>query len=493
MKDMKTYNYMAVDVGATSGRVMLASYDGAALALEEVGRFPNPMIPMSGHLFWDIPFIYNEILKALKIVADKGVEVSSIGIDTWGCDFAFFGSDGRLLGLPYCYRDPHTCGTQERFFERMPAEEVYGRTGIQFMDFNSIFQLDTLKRDGCQALEHADKILFVPDALIYMLTGKAVCEYTVASTSQMLDPRTGELDGDILKALGIQRERFGKMVCPGTVVGTLSGQVQEATGMGAVPVVAVAGHDTGSAVVAVPAVGKEYAYLSCGTWSLLGIESEKPIITEESYRENFTNEGGVEGTTRFLKNICGLWLFEQCRKEFKDAPSSVQELAALCETSRFDGFIYPDAECFANPVSMVSAIREYCASTGQAVPEAPGDFCRCIFRSLAMRYRQVVEVLEGMCGFPIRTLHVIGGGSKNNYLMQYAANALNRPVVCGPVEGTAIGNVLMQMKSMGLAGSLDEMRRISASSIEPVTYHPADAAEWDAEYERYLKVTINHE
>lgn len=469
---MVASTYFAIDLGATSGRTILASYDGQKVAMKELTRFENPMIPIGGHLYWDLPGLYNEVLIALKKAAEEGILIESIGIDTWGCDFAFFGTDGQLLGLPHCYRDQHTDGAQEKFFEKMPASEVYERTGIQFMNFNSLFQLDTLKRNASSALQAADKILFIPDALIYMLTGKAICEYTVASTSQMLNPVTGDLDPEILKTLGIPRERFGVMTQPGTVVGTLTAQVQEATGLGAVPVVAVAGHDTASAVAAVPAEDKEYAYLSCGTWSLMGIESEGPIITKDSFRENFTNEGGVEGTTRFLKNICGLWLFEQSRKEFKDVPESVGELVALCEESTYAGLINPDAPCFAAPASMTAAIREYCLSTGQAVPETPADYCRCIFRSLANRYREIVDILQGMCDFPIRKLHVIGGGSQNKYLMQYAADALSMPVVCGPVEGTALGNVMMQMKASGVVETLGQMRKISAASVELVTYTP---------------------
>lgn len=485
---MTRKHYFAVDLGATSGRTILASFDGSRVEMKEVTRFANPMIPLGGHLYWDIAGLYNEILKGLKSVADQGLQIESIGIDTWGCDFAFFGADGQLLGMPHCYRDQHTDGAQEEFFRKMPASEVYNRTGIQFMNFNSLFQLDTLRRNGASALEAADKILFIPDALIYMLTGKAICEYTVASTSQMLNPMTGNLDPEILKALGLPREKFGVMTQPGTVAGTLTAQVQEATGLGAIPVVAVAGHDTGSAVAAVPAKGQDYAYLSCGTWSLLGIESSDAIITRESFKQNFTNEGGIEGTTRFLKNICGLWLFEQSRKDFKNTPTSVGELVALCEKSSFDGLINPDDPAFTAPSSMTDAIREYCVSTGQAVPETPADFCRCIFRSLAFRYRQVVEILQGMCSFPINKLHVIGGGSQNRYLMQYAANALNIPVICGPVEGTALGNVLMQLKVSGSVSSLDQMREISAASVDLVTYHPIDADIWDKEYNKFKTI-----
>ena len=485
---MEISNYLAVDLGATSGRTVLASFDGQKVKMIELTRFSNPMIPIGGHLYWDIAGLYNEILMGLKKVADEGIQLDSIGIDTWGCDFAFFGKDGRLLGLPHCYRDSHTEGAQQKFFERMSASEVYNRTGIQFMDFNSLFQLDTIKRNGGSALEAADKILFIPDALMFMLTGKAVCEYTVASTSQMLNPVTGDLDEDILNTLGIPRERFGKLTQPGTVVGQLTTQVQEFTGLPAIDVVAVAGHDTGSAVAAVPAENEEYAYLSCGTWSLLGIETPQAIITEESFHHNFTNEGGIEGTTRFLKNICGLWIFEQCRKEFKDAPAGVAELVALCETTDCPSLIDPDAACFSHPSSMSAAINDYCVRTGQAVPQSPAEYCRVIFRSLALRYRQVVEILESMAPFSIRKLHVIGGGSLNRHLMQYTANSLKMPVICGPVEGTALGNILMQIKSAGKVETLPQMRAISAASVELKTYMPENTSEWDKAYEQFIDI-----
>lgn len=485
---MKNLKCFAVDLGATSGRTIIATFDGQKLEMRELTRFRNPMIPISGHLFWDIAALYNEVLNGLKAAADEGIVPDSIGIDTWGCDFAFFGDDGQLLGMPYCYRDGHTAGAQAEFFKRMPSEEVYSRTGIQFMDFNSLFQLDTLRRNSCVALEAASKVLFIPDALIYMLTGKAVCEYTVASTSQMLNPVTGDLDEKILETLGLPREKFGELVHPGTVVGQLTPSVQAYTGLPAVNVVAVAGHDTGSAVAAVPAEDNEYAYLSCGTWSLLGIETPEAIITEESFRQNFTNEGGIEGTTRFLKNICGLWIFEQCRKEFKDAPKDVAELVKLCQTTDYPGLIDPDAPCFANPASMTAAINEYCLKTGQTAPQTPAEYCRLIFRSLALRYRQVVGILVDMAPFNIRRLNVIGGGSLNSYLMQYTADSLGMPVVCGPVEGTALGNVLVQLKSSGAVDTLAAMRQISAASVELKTYMPENTAEWDEAYDEFLRI-----
>lgn len=481
-------HFLAVDLGATSGRTVLAAFDGEKVSMREITRFRNPIIHLGGHLYWDLPMLYNEVLLGLLKVAEEGLELTSIGIDTWGCDFAFFGKDGQLLGLPYCYRDPHTQGAQQEFFKRMSAEEIYAKTGIQFMDFNSVFQLDTIRRNGGSSLEGAEKVLFIPDALMYVLTGNAVCEYTVASTSQMLNPVTGDLDEDILKVLGICRDKFGKLVHPGTVVGQLSPQVQEFTGLGPVDVIAVAGHDTGSAVAAVPAKDEEYAYLSCGTWSLLGIETPQAIINEESFRQNFTNEGGIEGTTRFLKNICGMWIFEQCRPELKDAPESVAELVALCQESDIPSLIDPDAPCFAHPSSMKSAIDTYCNETHQAVPVTPGDYCRVIFRSLALRYRQVVDILRGFAPFEIKRLHVIGGGSLNRYLMQYAADALDMPVICGPVEGTALGNVLVQLKTAGFVETLPQMRAISAASVEIKEYLPQNPSEWNKEYDLFLDI-----
>ena len=470
---MPTKNYLAVDLGATSGRTIVATYDGKKVEMRELTRFKNPQIPLGGHLFWDIPALYNEIILALRKTVEEGIAIETIGIDTWGCDFAFFGKDGQLLSLPYCYRDSHTDGAIERYMKMHDKREVYDRTGIQFMEFNSLFQLDTLRHNGCTALENADKILFIPDALIYMLTGQAICEYTVASTSQLLNPVTGDLDKDLLMSIGLKREQFGPMTQPGTVIGPLTQQVQDATGIGPeVKVVAIAAHDTASAVAAVPAKDAEYAYLSCGTWSLMGIESPTPIITDESFKQNFTNEGGIDGTTRFLKNICGLWLFEQCRPEFKDVPKEIGPLTALCETTRFGSIINPDDPAFAHPVSMCKAIDEYCERTGQIAPRTPAEYIRCIYKSLAHRYTVIISILQSMSPNPIKCLHVIGGGSLNKYLMQMTADELQMPVICGPTEGTALGNVLLQIKAQGLVGSLPEMRKIVANSVELKVYNP---------------------
>ena len=465
--------YLSVDLGATSGRTIVARYDGQRIEMRELTRFENPQIHRDGHVFWDLPHLYNEVLLALQQVKAEEIELTSIGIDTWGCDVAFFDKDGALLGLPYCYRDPHTDGAMERFFaECMPREELYNRTGIQFMPFNTLFQLDTIRRESKEMFSRADKILFMPDALIYMLTGEAVCERTVASTSQMINPKTGDFDDKILESIGLSREHFGRLVSPGEQVGVLSRQVQEATGLGAVPIVAVGSHDTASAVAAVPAEDGNYAYLSCGTWSLLGIESPTPIINEDSFKNNFTNEGGLDGTIRFLKNITGLWLLEQCRKEWTkgEVPSNVNELNALSLASSCQSLINPDDPRFAHPDSMTAAIREYLNETGQPLPQCPADYVRIIFRSLANRYAEVVGILRSISPVDIQRLHVIGGGSRNEYLMQFAADALHMPVIAGPQEGTALGNALVQVRASGLVGSLAEMRGIVERSIELKRY-----------------------
>ncbi len=473
-----TYHF-AVDLGATSGRTILAGYDGARVHMQELTRFKYPMLPLNGHLYWNLPLIYQEILDGLKkcvsalaaLGSDAG-RLASIGIDSWGCDVAFFHKDGSLSGLPYCYRDSHTAGAVERFCEKMSKDEVYDRTGIQFMDFNTLFQIDTIRRDSPEVIDSADKILFIPDALAYMLTGRAVMEYTVASTSQMLNPATGDLDNGILEALGISREKFGETVQPGGTIGHLSGQVQDYTGLGSIPIIAVAGHDTASAVVAVPSPDSDFAYISCGTWSLLGTEVDRPVITAKSREYNFTNEGGIDSTTRLLKNICGLWIFERCREEFTDVPGDVAAVADLCLDSECDSIINPDDPMFANPSSMTQAISEYCRLSGHQVPSSPADYVRVIFRSLAVRYREVLGYLAEICPVDIKRLHIIGGGSRNVHLMQYAADETGLPVVAGPAECTALGNVLVQLRACGELKSLSDMRRVAVNSTETVNYLP---------------------
>lgn len=486
--------YFAVDLGATSGRTILGTLADGRLEQEELTRFPNNLIETGGHFYWDIYALYFEMIRGLKEVAHRGITLTSIGIDTWGVDFVFIGDDGAILRNPMAYRDPHTFGRMEEYLEEVVSQrEVYDITGIQFMNFNSLFQLYAMRKDANSAMKMAEKVLFVPDALSWMLTGEAVCEYTIASTSQMLDPRTGDLSEKLIESVGMKRSQFGRMVQPGTQIGVLTEEVQNITGLGAVPVIAVAGHDTGAAVAAVPAKNEQFAYLSSGTWSLMGIETKDAIINNRSYELNFTNEGGIEGTTRFLKNICGMWLYERCRKEW---PEEVRQLShpelqgSAMQVEAFRSIINPDDKAFANPPSMIGAIQQYCRETNQSVPETPAEICRCIFDSLSLRYRQVFGWLKEFADFDINVLHVIGGGSLNKYLTQFTADACDVEVLAGPQECTAIGNIMLQAKASSDVADIWQMRAIIANSVEMVPYHPSgDKAAWDAAYEKYLTIT----
>ena len=497
--------FFAVDLGATSGRTIIGCIDDNRLKLEELTRFPNNLIEQGGHYYWDIHALYFEMIRGLKEVARKGLNITSIGIDTWGVDFVCIGDDNAILRNPRAYRDPITFEAMDDYLSHVVLQrEVYNITGIQFLNFNSLFQFYAMQREGNTALKHAKKILFVPDALSWMLTGEMVCEYTIASTSQMLDPRTKELDERLLQSVGLSRDMFGRMVQPGTVIGTLTEEVQRLTGLGPVPVVAVAGHDTGSAVAAVPAKDEHFAYLSSGTWSLMGIETKDAIISDLSYERNFTNEGGIEGTTRFLKNICGMWLYERCRLEWKEIwntdptwkkervdISHVALIRQAMAAEPFRSIINPDDPMFAAPSSMVDAIQQYCVQTGQPKPETIGEICRCIFDSLALRYRQVFEWLQEFAPFKLETLHIIGGGSQNENLNQFTANATGATVLAGPQECTAIGNIMLQAQASGFVKDIWQMRQIIANSIELVRYEPKDKETWDAAYDKYLKITNN--
>lgn len=473
----KTY-HLALDLGATSGRSVLATYDGKQVEMQELTRFHYPMLPISGHLFWNLPLIYQEVLGAMRAAAkqlsETGDTLSSIGIDTWGCDVAYFYADGTLAGLPYCYRDTHTEGAVGKFTStKMPHAELYDRTGIQFMDFNTLFQLHTLRTDGAKVLDAADKILFMPDALVYMLTDKAVTEFTVASTSQMLNLSTGDFDKDLLDSLGLSRDKFGPIVQPGAEIGTITPEIQHATGLGEVKVIAVAGHDTASAVIGIPTHDDKYAYLSCGTWALLGVESQKSNSGEKALEYNFTNEGGIDGTTRLLKNICGLWMFERVRAELGLQDMDISTLAASCMDSVCETLVNPDDPSFANPKSMVEAIKAYCEANSLEAPKSTADHVRVIYRSLAHRVGKVLDWLKELSPVAPERLHVIGGGSRNTHLMQMLADSTRMPVVAGPAECTALGNVLVQLRGCGNAPSLKHMRDIAINSTEVKTYHPA--------------------
>ena len=470
-----TNQFLAFDCGATSGRAVLATFSDGAFDMKEVYRFPSGIIELNGKYYWDILAIYDHFRKCLAQLGREGVRIDSIGIDTWGVDFGFVADDGSLLGNPRAYRDPYTDGIPEEVFRTVPREELYGATGIQIMNFNSIFQLYAQTKEGFAPLRCADKVLFIPDLLSYMLTGNKVCEYTIASTSGMMDQTSRQFNETLLEKLGIRTDVLLPITQPGAVVGTLRKEIAEACGVPQVPVIAVAGHDTAAAIAAVPSADEKFAYLSSGTWSLMGIETPAPIINEDSTRLNFTNEGGIDGTTRFLKIITGMWILEQSRKvwaaEGRTYNYGEMEKMARSEAA-FPSTINPDDPRFAAPANMVEAIDGYLRETGQQVPENDAQYISCIYRSLARRYKAVVDMLQGFAPFPIEKLHVIGGGSANDTMSQWTADELGIPVVAGPTEATAIGNVMIQARAAGLVKDRWEMRNMIAKAFAVKTFTP---------------------
>lgn len=470
-----TRNFIAADIGATSGRVILGTYADGRISTECLHRFPNPILPLGGKYYWDIHALYSEIVRGLAEAGRRDLKIESVGIDTWGVDFVCVADDGSLLSLPRSYRDPYTDGEPERFFERIPRREVYERTGIQIMNFNTLYQLSAQRREGSSALRDAASVLFMPDALSYMLTDGKVCEYTILSTSQLLDPRSKEIDAGLLSAAGTDISLFPRIVMPGERVGVLRREIADATGLGAVPVIAVAGHDTASAVAAVPAENERFAYLSSGTWSLMGIELREPVIGDDSFAMNFTNEGGVDGTVRFLKNITGMWLLEQCRAEWSrnGRDYTYNDIMRMAESApRSTATIDPDDPSFASPTDMAEAICAYCRSHGIDEPCDDAATARLIFDSLAAKYGEVLARLRKFAPFDIETLHVIGGGAQNDLLNRLTAEATGARVVAGPSEATALGNLMIQARAAGLVDSLADMRRCVRESSELKIYEP---------------------
>lgn len=466
--------FIAFDLGATSGRTVLGVlWPSGELSMQELTRFPNRMLQIGSRLHWNIYSLYEELIKGLRAAARLGVRPESIGIDTWGVDYVCIAPDGSIIDLPNAYRDHRTLGAAARFFEgAMSASELYGRTGIQHIDFNSVFQLYEHRDDFSH--KHADKFVFLPDALAYLFTGNIVTEYTIASTGAIVDARSRRLDDEILKAAATDVSKFGPLVMPGHTVGTLKKEIAAETGLGEVKVVAVAGHDTGSAVAAIPAEDADFAYLSSGTWSLMGIETDAPVINATTEKYNITNEGGVGGKIRLLKNITGMWIVEQCLRQWKlqGADYSYPEMVALAEKAEAVCTIDPDDAAFVAPDNMVVAIEEYCKATGQRVPQTHGEMIRSIFESLAKKYASTLDVFRSLSDHPIRRLHVIGGGSRNAFLNQLTADACAVPVVAGPAEATAIGNIMVQAMAAGKVADLADMRRIIARNIPTEVFHP---------------------
>jgi rhamnulokinase len=488
----RTRNFLAFDLGAESGRAVIGRFDGERLALKEIHRFPNGPVCVFDSLYWDVLRLFNELKHGLaKFISEYGHELTSFGVDTWGVDFALLDKHGILLGNPYHYRDARTAGMLEEAFRRASREEIFEQTGIQFMQINTLYQLLSMVVRASSLLSAADTLLMMPDLFNYWFTGRKLSERTIASTSQCLDPKIGNWAKSLVQRMGIPSHIFPEIVEPGTVLGELLPVVAEETGAKGVAVIAPGCHDTACAVAAVPAKDNNYAYLSSGTWSLMGAQVIRPIITAKSREYNFTNEGGVGNTIRFLKNLTGLWPIQECRRVWaaEGEPLSYDEITSLAETAPpFSAVIDVDAGEFLLPGDMPSRIREFCQRMGHKPPDSKGEVARTVLESLALKYRWTLERLEELLGSRLEPLHIVGGGSQNQLLNQFTADAIGRPVVTGPVEATGVGNVLMQMLALGYIASLEEGRELVRRSFAMKTYLPREAAAWEEAYGRYLSL-----
>lgn len=485
-----TKRVLAFDFGASSGRAIIGCFDGDKITLEEVHRFSNDPVSVGGTVYWDVLRLFYEIKQGI-IKAKIAGGFDSIGIDTWGVDFGLIDSEGKLMENPVHYRDARTVGLVDEAFNTMPKEKLYGITGIQFMELNTLFQLISLKKYRPWMLERADKMLFMPDLFGYMLTGKMCAEYSIASTSQLIDLDNRTWSKEILDAFGIKESIFAPLVQPGTVLGELSKEICEECGVDPVPVISVCGHDTQSAITSVPCEDGDFAFLSSGTWSLFGTELDKPIVNETSMNINITNEGGFDGSTGFLKNIIGLWLIQESRRQWKRegkeySYADLEKLALAAEP--FKCFIDPDAPEFVPHGNIPERVREFCRKTGQYVPETVGEIMRCIYESLAMKYRLTFEKLRECTERDYPVIHVIGGGTKDGLLCQMTANSCDRTVKAGPIEATVMGNVAVQLMSDGSVKNIGQARKIVADSSELKTFEPKDTDKWAGAYEDFLKV-----
>ena len=482
---------LAFDFGASSGRAMLGGFDGKTITLEEIHRFTNDPVQMNGTLYWDAPRLFFEIKEGIRKAKAKG-GFDSIGIDTWGVDFALLDSFGDLIANPVHYRDSRTEGMMEEAFQVIPREELYTRTGTQIMRINTLYQLLSRAKKRPDLLERADSLLLIPDLFHYLLTGEKKAEFTEASTTQMLDPRTGDWDKELLERLGIPSRLLPEIIPSGSVYGALKKDLAEELGVPEVPVIAVASHDTASAIAAVPAPEKDFLYISCGTWSLFGTELSAPIIDEKTRRFNLTNEGGYGKTVTLLRNIMGLWLIQESRRQWIREGFSVTyadlEQEALAEPA-FLSFVDPDAPEFEAPGNLPERVREFCRKTGQHVPENRGQVMRCIYESLALKYRQTAGMIRETTGKTYPAIHVVGGGAKDGFLCQLTADACGVPVTAGPIEATVLGNIAVQLIALGELSSIKEARKLLAAGEGFRSFEPHPAAEWDAAYERFLSIT----
>ncbi|MCE5310997.1 MAG: rhamnulokinase [Acidobacteriales bacterium] len=485
-------NYLAFDFGAESGRAMLGTLSDSQLKLEELHRFPNTAVRIPLGLYWDVLRLFHEILQGLSVAnRERKVALDGIGIDTWGVDFGLIGADGSLVESPRHYRDARNNGMLEKTFAAVPREEIFANTGLQFIQFNTLFQLYALKLQGAPSLQVAKTLLMVPDLFNYWLTGVAKVELTIASTAQFYNPLKKRWATELFDKLGLDAGILPEIVQPGTLLGPLRPEVQEATGFGPVPVYATACHDTAAAVAAVPATDDNWCYISSGTWSLMGIEADEPVVNDHCAALNFTNEIGAAGKIRLLKNIAGLWLLQECRKAWarEGTEYSYDQMARMAgEAAPFAAVISPDA--FLEPGRIPERIADYCRKTGQRAPDSHGSMCRTVLESLALRYRQVLESLESLSGKKIGVIHIVGGGSRNQVLNQFVADATGRPVVAGPTEATAAGNVLVQAIGAGQLGSLAEARRVVRASFPLTTVEPKSTAGWDEAYDKFCRLPV---
>ena len=483
--------FLAIDLGAESGRTVLGRLEKGKIQIHELTRFANSPIEVDGHLHWDMDRLFREIKRGMTAgLAEAGTPPASLAVDTWGVDFGLLDDSGRVLGLPYCDRDSLSQGAMEEFFKRIPRNEVYERTGIQFLPFNTLFQVFALAQAKPDLLARAETLLFMPDLFDYLLTGQKFSEFTIASTSQLMNAYSGAWDDALLSAVGAAPGLMQPIVNPGTILGKLSPPVCRETGFEGTSVIATASHDTAAAVAAVPASGGGWAYISSGTWSMLGMELSSPLINADALASNFTNEGGVGGRIRFLKNITGLWLLQRCRREWSSTGTlDYDQLTQLAGEARpFGAFIDPDYPDFLNPVSMVEAIARFCRRTGQSPPLSISEVVRCILESLALKYRWTLDELGRLTGKAIRKIHIVGGGSRNEMLCRFTADATNLPVFSGPVEATAIGNIMVQAMALGEVGSLEEIRTIVRESTESRCFEPGPAGQWERAYARFGEI-----
>lgn len=481
---------LAFDFGASSGRAIIGTYENGKVSLEEVHRFSNDPVVVNEVMYWDVLRLFHEIKQGI-LKAKKAGGFESIGIDTWGVDFGLVDKNGRLLENPVHYRDRRNVGMIEHAEKLMPKREIYEKTGIQFLEFNTLYQLLSLKENQPEILERTDKILFMPDLFSYFLTGNAVSEYSVATTSQMIDVNSGKWEKDLLRLAGVNEEKFAPIVESGTIVGQLRKEICEELGVESVPVIAVCGHDTQSAISAVPKAEGDIAFISCGTWSIFGTELDLPVVNDTTFEMSVTNEGGFDGAIGFVKNIAGLWLIQESRRQWKkegmDYSFADLEKAAL-ESESFKCFIDPDDPSFASPGNMPQRVKDYCKKTGQAVPETVGETMRCMYESLALKYRLVFEKIKRCVEKDYDTVNMIGGGTKDTLLCKMTACACNVKVVTGPVEATALGNVCIQLIAGKTIENISQARKMIAQCENLKTYEPADTDEWEKAYERFRKI-----